>query len=118
MKDKVLAWIALAAVGVLLGGAAPTVLAADDESSYPLSLGEALQTALENNYGLVSASYAPDLAELDVMTARSSFDYDLETFYDRGERSTAPTSTFTITDTATDQAVLGINKATRPASDG
>jgi outer membrane protein TolC len=112
VKNKVLAWIALAAVGVQLAGPAPVVLAAEDEPAYRISLAEALRTALENNYGLVSASYNPELAELDVKTARSEFDYGLETYYDRGERSTAPTSTFTITDTATDQAVLGVNKTT------
>ena len=62
-----------------------TATAAQDRESVELSLDEALRMALKNNLDLVSASYAPDLAETDVTTQLSAFDAGFQTFYDRSE---------------------------------
>ena len=94
-----------------------TSTAAQDRESVELSLDDALRIALKNNLDLVSASYAPELAEQNVNTQLSSFDAGFQTYYDRAESERPATQLSTVTGSETDQLNIGVQQNLRMGAD-
>ena len=94
-----------------------TATAAQDAESVELSLEDALRIALKNNLDLVSASYAPELAEQNVNTQLSSFDAGFQTFYDRSKAERPATQLSTVTGSETDQLNIGVSQNLRMGAD-
>jgi len=90
VNRKSIAWIAAT---LLLVAAIPLNVAlaqSENETGYRLSLADCLRIALDNNLDLVSASYGPELAQLDVEDRLSPFDSVFEADYSHFESESAP----------------------------
>jgi outer membrane protein TolC len=94
-----------------------TSIAAQDRESVELSLEDALRIALKNNLDLVSASYAPELAEQNVNNQLATFDAGFQAYYDRAESEQPATQLSTVTGSKTDQVNLGIAQNLRMGAD-
>jgi outer membrane protein TolC len=94
-----------------------TTIAAQDRETVELSLEDALRIALKNNLDLVSASYAPELAEQAVNTQLSNFDAGFQTFYDRAISERPATQLSTVTGSETDQINFGVQQNLRMGAD-
>jgi outer membrane protein TolC len=94
-----------------------TATAAQDRESVELSLEDALRIALKNNLDLVSASYAPELAEQNVNSQLANFDAGFQTFYDRSKREQPATQLSTVTGSETDQLNIGVQQNLRMGAD-
>jgi outer membrane protein len=92
-------------VGCLL---LPAVTHAQDENRVDLSLNQCLMMALENNLDLVSARYAPQMAETDITARRSAFDLGFEASITHNERRQAPTAAFSVSGSETDRESVGV----------
>ena len=94
-----------------------TTIAAQDRETVELSLEDALRIALKNNLDLVSASYAPELAEQEVNSQLSAFDAGFQTWYDRAISERPATQLSTVTGSETDQINLGVQQNLRMGAD-
>jgi len=94
-----------------------TSIAAQDRESVELSLEDCLRIALKNNLDLVSASYAPELAEQGVNNQLATFDAGFQAYYDRSEREQPATQLSTVTGSKTDQVNLGVQQNLRMGAD-
>jgi outer membrane protein len=94
-----------------------TATAAQDRESVELSLEDALRIALKNNLDLVSAKYAPELAEQNVNTQLSVYDAGFQTFWDRSQREQPATQLSTVTGSETDQINIGVAQNLRMGAD-
>ena len=71
--------LALVSAFALVLTAVPTAtLAQAEPEGVPLSLEDCLRTALKNNLSLVSAGFAPQLQEQDVVSNAATFDPTVE----------------------------------------
>lgn len=84
--------------------------AGDGAGTYRLSLAEALRIALENNLDLVSARYAPDLAEQDITVQDSDFDPGFEATGTMDETKRAATQLSTVTGSRSQSANAGVGQ--------
>jgi outer membrane protein len=94
-----------------------TTIAAQDRETVELSLEDALRIALKNNLDLVSASYAPELAEQSVNTQLSTFDAGFQSYYDRAISERPATQLSTVTGSETDQINIGVQQNLRMGAD-
>jgi outer membrane protein TolC len=85
--------------------------------SFSLSLDQALRIALENNLDLVSARYAPALAEQDIEVQRSNFDGAFSSRLSRSESDTAPVQTSTVTGRKETNMSVGVAKNLKMGAD-
>jgi outer membrane protein TolC len=74
--------------------------------STELSLEQVLRIALENNLDLVSAGYAPKLAEQDISTQQSNFDSVFQAQYTHVENENPPVQASSVTGFKRDQLNL------------
>jgi outer membrane protein TolC len=110
MVKRSLLTLVVAAVALLSAVAATT---AQDRESVELALDDCLRMALKNNLDLVSARYAPELAEQNIGFQLSSFDAAFETYVDHDEREQSAVQLSTVTGSETDTLQLGVNQNLR-----
>jgi len=85
--------------------------------SFDLSLDQALRIALENNLDLVSARFAPELAEQDIELQQSAFDGTFEASFRRNEQDSALTQASTVTGRKDTSLEFGVGKAMKMGAD-
>jgi len=85
--------------------------------SFALSLDQALRIALKNNLDLVSARFAPELAEQDIEVQRSNFDGGFQAIAVHNESEQVPQQTSDPTASDTSRLTLGVQKNMRMGAD-
>ena len=91
----------------------PATTRAQEEDRVDLSLNQCLKMALENNLELVSARYAPQIADTDVTAQRAAFDIGLEASFTHRERQQGTTQPTVTSGSETDSESFGIQQDLR-----
>jgi outer membrane protein TolC len=85
--------------------------------SFSLSLDQALRIALKNNLDLVSARFAPELAEQDIEVQRSNFNGGFQATLNHNESERVPQQASDATSTDTSSLNTGFQKNLRMGAD-
>ena len=94
-------------VGCLL---LPAMTNAQEEDRVDLSLNQCLMMALENNLKLVSARYAPRMADSDVTASEAAFDIGFESSFTHRQRQQGTTQPTVTSSSTTDSMNVGIQQ--------
>ncbi len=109
-KADTVLMLVLMTVALVLPVLATPARAAEGEKEYPLTLMDALKTALKNNLDLVSARVSPSIAEQDIQTQLANYDLGFQAQASHRETVQSPTQRSTLSGNVVDNGSVGVQQ--------